>query len=462
MTRARKAGMTKLNLLLSCFMLMLLSMISMLSVAKTIEDLIANNELSVSLRIDASDSIVAKQPVTLVIDIATNRWFAKGTRIHDIDLAESVILPFNERAINGSQRINGVTWAVQTREVIIYPMQVGVYELGPILVDVSVNTEHDGIVSGTIKTKATEFETSKPIELKDIEHYIVTPELSIAVDGIFDSNHEYQIGDAITETVTITVKNTPAMMITPLVRIPIQGLSIYQNPVNISDKNVRGEITGIRKESVTYIFEQAGDFQLPQQTIYWWNPDSAQLEKDIVPARNWSVIDNGLLKPELFSRTSLWPLSVNAIVNILIVLLLFLIVWKCYKYKTWLVNLYEKISNKAARENKKRFLNAIHQQQWQVACQCLYVFIRTNNVSHQMGTVLYPESNATRLKDYFLGDAENTLLVNKLLQVAYQNSDEKLNIIEAKKLIKNKLKTNSASVSTRNSNKIQLNPVNDD
>ncbi|MDX2321183.1 MAG: hypothetical protein QNK26_11380 [Moritella sp.] len=451
--------MIKFNQLLSCCMLILLSTFSMPSFAKSVEDLIANNELSITIKIVASDNIVAKQAVTLVIDVATNRWFAKGTRIHDVELAESVILPFNELAINGTQRINGTTWAVQTREIVIYPMQVGIYEVGPILVDVSINTESDGIVSGTIQTKAIEFETSKPAALKDIEQYIVTPALSIAIDGVFDINNEYQIGDAITETVTLTVKDAPAMMIVPLAQTQLTGISIYQKPVKVADKNIRGTITGKREESVTYIFEQAGDYQLPQQTLYWWDPEAGQLKSETIPARTWTVVGNVVSTQHLPGNTSFWPLNINVMVNLLMVLFLCFMVWQSYKHKKWLVNVYEKISHKKSRNCKKSFLEAIDNQQWQIACQQLYLFIYANAVS---GTALYQEKPVICLKAYFFDDVENTLLLNKLLQAAYQNSGEKLNKHEAKKLIKKKQKTSKVSGLLINPNKIQLNPMDDD
>lgn len=450
----------KFNQLLSCLLLILLSTLSNSSIAKSVEDLIKGKELSIKATLVASDKIVAKQPVTLVIQVATNRWFAKGTKIHDIDLTETVILPNSELTINGTEKIDGATWVVQTHEIVIYPMQVGLYALEPILVDVSINTENDGIVSGTIQTKGLEFETSKPAKLESIEHYIVTPELLIAIESSFDEAKEYQVGEAITETVTIKVKDVPSMMILPLVKTELAGVSIYQKPVKVSDKNVRGTITGIREESTTYIFEKAGEYQLPQQTVYWWNPETQELKTDTIPARKWTVSSTSIGKYQSLETISIASLFQRYIVNLLIILLLMLVLWQSVKYKKWLINFYKKATNKKLRDCKNNFLKAIQQQQWQVACQQLYLFIYANKLQQRIDKPLNQERIYICFKEYFYDDLEQTLLVNKLLKTAYQKSDGKLTIAEAKNLIMKKQKLKQIISLFKNTNKIQLNPRN--
>jgi len=451
----------KFNQLLSCLLLILLSTLSNSSIAKSVENLIKNKELSIKASLIVSDEIIAKQPVTLVIQIATNRWFAKGTKIHDIDLTETVILPNSELTINGTERINGATWVVQTHEIVMYPMQVGVYALEPILVDVSINTENDGIISGTIQTKTLQFETSKPTELESIEHYIVTSELSIAIESSFDDAKEYQVGEAITETVTIKVKDVPSMMILPLVKTELAGVSIYQKPVNVSDKNVRGTITGIREESTTYIFEKAGEYQLPQQTVYWWNPETEELKTDSIPARKWTVSGTSLGKYQSSETALNESLIKNYIVNILIVILIILILWQGVKHKKWLMNFYKKTTNKKLRDCKNNFLTAIQQQQWQLACQQLYLFIYANKLHQIIDKPLNQKRVYICFKDYFSDDVDKILLVNKLLQAGYQKSDERLTIAEAKSLIKKKQKIKSSLSLFYSIKKIKLNPMNE-
>lgn len=452
----------KLDQFLSCSLLIFLSILSNYSIAESVEYLIKNKELSIKATLVASDEIVAKQPVTLIIQVATNRWFAKGTNIHDIDLTEAVILPNSELTINGTERINGVTWVVQTHEIVMYPMQVGVYKLEPVLVDVFINTENDGIISGTIQTKPLQFETSKPTELDSIDHYIVTPKLSIAIESSFDEVKEYQIGEAITETVTIKVEDVPSMMILPLAKSKLDGVSIYQKPVKVFDKNVRGIITGTREESTTYIFETAGEYQIPQQTLYWWNSLTEQLESETLPARTWVIASNEVAIERSSGITPFWPLSSNLIAKLLMVLFLSFFVWQSYRHKNWLINYFNKMTNKRLRDCKNNYLTAIQKQQWQVACQQLYLFIYANNISQRTDKQLYPERDLICLKDYFSDDIEKLLLVKKLLKAAYQKNDEKLTIAEAKKLIKKKQKIKLTLRLFYDAKKINLNPINKD
>jgi len=449
---------TKFSQLLSALLLILLSTLSITSVAKSVEDLLKDKALSIKVSVVASKNIVAKQPVTLVIEVATNRWFAKGTKVHDIDLTETVILPNNKLTINGTERISGQTWVVQTHEIVMYPMQVGVYALEPILVDVSINTENDGIVSGTIQTKSLEFETSKPAELESIEHYIVTPELIVTIESTFDETKQYQVGEAITETVTIKVKDVPSMMILPLVKAEFKGLSIYQKPVKVSDKNIRGTNTGTREESTTYIFEQTGNYQLPQQTVFWWNPETAELKSEIIPARKWTVAGISLGEKQVLEKTSTGSFFQGYIVNILIVMVLMLTLWQGFKHKKWLVNFYKKATNQRGRDCENSFLAAIHQQQWQLACQQLYLFIYSDKRYQKTDIVPSQEREFICFKKYFSDDIEKTLLVNKLLKAAYQKSNEQLTIAEAKNLLKQKPQNKHKISLFKVTKKIQLNP----
>jgi hypothetical protein len=446
------------KLFFSCKLLVLLFLLlhPLRSLAITVDDLIKNGELTVTTQVISAEKIVAKQPFTIQIEIATNRWFAKGTRIKAFTLEEAVILPISELAINGTKKIKGVTWASQTREVTIYPMQVGIYDIPAISIEVSINTEHDGIVNGTITTKALEIETYKPEALAEIENYLVTAELVVAIEGGFDVTKEYQQGDAVTQTISMTAKDVPAMMITPLVYDNLPGISVYQKAAKVSDKKSRGLITGQRVETYTYIFEQAGEYTLPEQVIYWWNTDTETLEREVIPEIQWSV--SGTIGAEQ-SQKSMTAMSLVKQINIsylLLFILLLTVLIILIKYRQIIVNKYNVVTQKEYRIYRQKFFSAVEKHHWQAACHWLYhATYRQQQIDSLNENVFVATLNI-----YYQHDSERLALLEKLFQLAYHNGMALFSVNEAKILLARK---QHYSISINNiivdANKINLNPT---
>lgn len=420
--------------------------------AKTVDELIENGELSISVKVIAPQKIIAKQAIIIQIEVATNRWFAKGTRIQKFAVAEAVILPISELAINGVKKIKGVTWASQIREITLYPMQVGIYEIPAILVDVSVNSESNGVVDGTVQTKPLEIETYKPEALAQIENYLVTPQLDISIEGKFDATKAYQQGDAVTQTISITVKDVPAMMISPLLYENLPGLSVYQKAAKVFDENSRGSLTGQRVESYTYIFEQSGDYTLPEQLIYWWNSQTGSLESEVIPASSWSVNENigNLESVSNFEFMSLIK-RIDMSYLLLFFVSIYLLVYSL-KYRNTLINKYKFITKKHFRVCRSHFLKAIENKQWQSACHWLYQAAYTKQSSDTPNE----DHFIATLSVYYQGESKKLLLLNKLFQLAYKNDECSFKLHEAKYLI-SKQKRDSATTNYNVMNKVELN-----
>ncbi|WP_170309597.1 BatD family protein [Litorilituus lipolyticus] len=350
----------------------ILSIINMkLAFASNIAQLILENQLLISAQIRNENTPIVGQPVVISIEIATNRWFSSGTRVKPFKLSNTVILAHSELAINGSRRINGETWSTQTREITLYPTKQGDYQLPPIEVFVSVNTEQYGIVEGTSTTEALHFSTVLPEALAEIQHYIVSPKVTVEIDGTLNNEEPYSLGEAISQTITITAENTPAMMIPPLELPTIEGVSIYQTPTRIFDKSNRGSLLGTRIESNTYIFEFSGTYQIAEQTVFWWNTQTQQLEQITIPAQQWQVSGQGLTAKVNKAWLNHFNNKLFLIVLITLSVLLCL-VFLLKRYRTWLIMFYKTQTKQEQRKLASAFIRAINKQQYPTACQILY------------------------------------------------------------------------------------------
>jgi len=361
----------------------------------TVDDLVNQGKLSISVEIGKNKQQIVGQALVLSIEISTDRWFATGSRVQGFTLANVVMLANNITTINGSERIKGQTWAMQTHEITLYPTLAGNYVLPSLNVDVSVNTEDDGIVSGVLSTQESSFTIELPEDLNGLDSFIVSSEVTLTIDGLFDADKSYAIGEAITQTITITASDTPAMMIPELNFIPmnqileetedgtsnkttqprLEGISIYRKPAQVFDKSNRGSLLGSRVESFTYIFEKAGHYVLPKQIIYWWNSQSNSLEEIVVPAAAWTVSGAGLTNIGQGNNTlSDIQLNFRIVLILAISSLILAMAYLFFVKRLFLLSFYKKITHYEQRKLSKQFLKRISKHEYLMASQYLYQY----------------------------------------------------------------------------------------
>ncbi|WNC66883.1 hypothetical protein RI845_10065 [Thalassotalea nanhaiensis] len=400
--------------------------------ANDLQQLVNSEQLTISANIKNADNIIAKQPVVIEIHIATNRWFAGGISVVPFAVEEVVMLANNEVVINGSKRINGETWATQLREITLYPMKAGTYTLPNIEVNISVNQASAPNASGKLYTDKLSFTAHMPPEMEPYDDYVVTSNLSINIEEGTESQQKIEIGNAITRTITLSAENVPAMMLPQLTKPELNGVSIYQKPATLTDRSNRGVLIGKRTESFTYYFEQVGDYTIAEQQFYWWNTVEQQLETVVVPEVTWSVVGDSSFRlsqyldfsGKLFSLKTL----MMTFITLLILTLLVTTVVATIRNKAALVHFYKKVSRQQYRKQKKQFLMALSNKDYQQACAMLYQIIDAE------------VDDIETLKQHFGYSKEKRTLIAQLLQTAYKtgvNNKTDFTVLQGNQLLKN-------------------------
>lgn len=381
-----------------------LTVMSTATAAQNIEDLVNQGKLTINLKVNQKDKQIVGQALILAIEVSTDRWFATGSQIQHFTLKDVVMQANNITTINGSKRINGQTWATQTHEVTLYPSVSGAYQVAPINVDISVNTEHDGIVSGILSTPESRFNIELPKALEGIKNFIVSPQVTLTIDGQFDEEKNYAIGEAITQTITITADDTPAMMIKPINvvaknlvaarqtaddksadikmendNVTLDGVSIYHKPAQVFDKSNRGTLLGTRVESFTYIFEKSGRYVIDEQVIYWWNSHTNTLEQLLIPSSTWSVSDEGLSSISTANSFKSFNFTIKSVINSIIVIVLLIFISLGFIKRHYLSVLYNKLTKREQRLLRREFINAVTNKNYLIATQYLYQYALLKN-----------------------------------------------------------------------------------
>ena len=441
--------MIKQRLLLTqSFLLVLVCSFVPSSWAVTVDDLIAQNKLSVELRLISPEPIIAKQAVIFEVEVATQSRFAKGTYLVNPSLNNAVLLPPSKLGTNSSKVVGGETWVSQIREITLYPSDAGAYQLPPVEVSVSVNLAPAGVpadsVEGSIFTQPLNFQVTIPEDLKGYDNYIVSPDVSLTVNDNSEDGFHYSVGDAISQTVTIKAHGVPAMML-PVLNIPaVDGLGVYHQPPELNDQSSRGELWGTRTEKLSYIFEQAGNYKIPEQIIYWWNIDTQELSQLTIPAQQWQVKGGGLVGSA--TKLSRGVAATSVLPYIVFFIVAGAISWLCYKLyllRRQLWSYYAELTQLPYRQKRKAFIQAVKQGQYIKACDLLY-------------QVLSYRKNIGTLQEYYAGNEQQLAALEQLSAAAYFNKGDAQSFsVEMAELL---LKKTSAKPVFQQDSLLQLNP----
>lgn len=409
-----------------------LSIIPIAAAAKSIEDLVNQGKLTISLKVNQKEQQIVGQALVIAIEISTDRWFTTGSNIQKFTMTDVVMQANNTTTINGSKRIEGQTWATQTHEITLYPTAYGDYLIPPINVNISVNTESDGIISGVLTTQEDTFNIQLPEELKGIDNFIVSSHVTLNIDGQFDEEKSYAVGEAITQTIKITASDAPAMMITPINLIThnltsnnkttLEGISIYHKPAQVFDKSNRGVLLGTRVESFTYIFEKPGRYVIDEHVIYWWSSETNTLERLLIPSSTWTVADGGLSNINSSDRFKAFNFTIETVMILVTTIILLICISIGFIKRHYLFTLFNKVTKREQRLLRSQFFNAVTSKSYVVATQYLHQYALLQNKqtftvgcsqSATLNQLAFSDNNVEKVVPSFsVSDAE--VLINKI------------------------------------------------
>lgn len=265
-----------------------LSLLAFMSVsvsAVTISDLQKQHKLTISTSVSTTDPVAIGEQVILSIDIATDRWFSRGTRIGIIQIPNAIVLQRNKLATNYISKQAGTTWSHQIWELVIYPQKSGDFVIPRIPIEVTISESSTNNVSGTILSSPAKFNAMLPSgRITKTTPWIAARELEFAQSFSVTAGQILEVGDAIERQITMQAKDTSAMLFPQLSYSAIPGLKAYQAPVINVDESERGLYSAKRTLSTSYIVLSSGAINIPELTLYWWDIDTKQLKEITLPS----------------------------------------------------------------------------------------------------------------------------------------------------------------------------------
>jgi hypothetical protein len=228
--------------------------------------------------------VLVGEHVTVIVELLTATTFASAPVFEFPKIPGALLMKPEERPVLGTEEIDGESYTVQRHELALFVMRPGVAQIPPFTVRFeSARRFGEQPVEHRLTTPALQVEARMPPGAEDLPGLIAARELR--VDQTWQQQpRKASVGDAFTRTVTLTAPDVPGMVLPPLPLSKVDGLAVYAKPPAVQDQVERGELTGKRVETVTYLCERPGQFTIPALVIPWWDLKNQQLMQVTLPA----------------------------------------------------------------------------------------------------------------------------------------------------------------------------------
>ena len=242
-----------------------------------------DTDLVVRTAADPAQETYVGQRVVLTIDVLARDVWANLPGQDRFDIPGAIVVAPPNSSIRLTEQLRGGTFIGQRYEFWIYPQRAGALTIPALTLAVQLKPFGFGKQPTTqsATTEAIDLSVGYPDGVQPVPGLICTKEFSVTqswqpAEGLF------AVGDGVTRTITRTISGTPAMALSPFDELSISGARVYAKQPDVDDSFNRGNLTGKRVDRVTYMFDRAGEVELPNLTVTWWDLESNELRKEVL------------------------------------------------------------------------------------------------------------------------------------------------------------------------------------
>jgi hypothetical protein len=278
---------------------------------------LASTGLQAEIRFEAGHEGTAwvGQEIELYLDLWSD-GFRFGDQLYVLpEVIGAYLLQADSSTVKVTENRAGVQWQGLRYTFFLYPQRAGRVEVPPFDVTFSVAAGFGSEPSFfEFRTPEVSIEARLPPGADAGALVVTTTSFEMASNwtpGLPDEGPaELKVGDAITLEVRRSAQDVPGMVFAPLPEFSIDGLGIYPDPARVNDSINRGSLKGARSDSITFICEREGSFEIPGMRFQWWDPSQEVLSEKVVPALELAVAANPAWSagPAVSSRNEgKWP-----------------------------------------------------------------------------------------------------------------------------------------------------------
>lgn len=277
------------------------------------------------------------KPVILTASIDKDSSYVQGQLIYTLKLFYSTRIdngqltrPSIDNALvkrlgddrRSQTEYQGRLYQVLERQYAIYPQNSGELKIPPAIFTGMIEDLHSSthtvgpFLQGFAKPLRLTSE-AKSIKVKPIpsewkgKHWL--PAKNLVLKETWDlGKSALHVGDPITRTIELTVYGVSIAQLPELSFPEEPGVNIYPDRAQGTELLDDNQLVSRRVWRVSYIPTKAGDFNLPEISLPWWNIDKNQQELALVPAKQVSILPaqvnaNAISTPIPSTQTAVKP-----------------------------------------------------------------------------------------------------------------------------------------------------------
>ena len=256
------------------------------------------------------------EPVGLIITLHSPGPFS-GTAAFDIPRLPRTSIVSMGNPVVGSEVIEGTTFITQRHEFSIYSQQIGEVVVPPFRVRFSAKENFVGEpqeVDG--RTPELRFQSQRPPTTGGDAVILAVAAMDVQQTWNPDPKAATLCaGDVLERTIVQRATGTSAMMLSPIAAEAPPAVRVYASAPLVEDRNERGDVLAVRRDTLKYQFERPGNYELPALDISWWDTQKNQLQRVQLAAATIEVAATSA--PEVTGRRAgVWTIAGLAAVTL--------------------------------------------------------------------------------------------------------------------------------------------------
>lgn len=217
------------------------------------------------------------QRIPIFVELRAEGSF-KGAASFDLpEIPRTVVIKVGSPILS-SETSGDTEIFIQRHEFALFSQADGTLKLPPITARFSHTKGYTGPVFDTSsKTEAAKLTLKRPPNSESLGFIVTTG--SLGIEESWDPTPgPLETGTVLKRTIVQRAKELTAIALKPAPTPEIEGIRTYTGNPEVTDKTERGEFLGERRETITYLVQQAGLHSLPEIRYDWWNPKTKTLE----------------------------------------------------------------------------------------------------------------------------------------------------------------------------------------
>jgi hypothetical protein len=255
------------------------------------------DQAKVRAALDTDLPVWVGQQVAFHVDLLSPTFFS-GTPAFDVpNVPGAVLMKVDERPTLSTEQIDGVTYSIQRHAFVLFPQRAGTLVVPAFQARFAVAPAYgQPPAAQNLMLDPLRVEAKMPPGAEGVSMLISTT--GLIVDDQWspalsnDRTANLKVGDALTRTLKRRVAGVPGMVLPPISFGSYDGLGVYPKPPVVEDATQRGDFTGQRIDTVTYMCETVGTYHLSALSIPWFDVDDEQLKRVELPAVTLEVVEN--------------------------------------------------------------------------------------------------------------------------------------------------------------------------